>query len=422
MKKRTLASALTALAVSTALVLTGCGGAAPEPSASDGPAIKKLTVWAFDSKTPPKLEEGFTAAYPDYDLEIVQIPAADIVQRLVVALQGGSGLPDVVQLPLREAGGLLRTGQFLNLTAELEPIKDNFPEGILLGNNDQLNTFTMGPGNMGLWVNKQALAQYDLAIPEDPTWDDIVDIGKQLKEASGGKSYMFIQPPGSAGFNYYNAFFQSRGGIWWSDEGELVADRDLAVETLQWMVDLDKEGLVYKGIWTDPSWWDAIRDNTIVGWGMNFGVGSSNLQQNVPEQSGQWQLVTWPKWEADGKQLTGAYGGSLYAGLAAGANKQGAKDLIMWWLSDEGLKAQQDTLGLVPYLPAADVLDLDRTDPYFGDQAVIKDLGSVPYPDFQYINWSQTTSALTVAVDKAFSGELTPEQAIDAALEELKAL
>lgn len=422
MKKRTLTGVLAAMAVSAALVLTGCGTAGPDPEASGAPAVKKLTVWAFDSKTPPKLEEGFTAAYPDYDLEIVQIPAGDIVQRLVVALQGGSGLPDVVQLPLREAGGLLRTGQFLDLTAELEPLKDDFPEGILLGNNGQLNTFTMGPGNMGLWVNRAALEGYGLEIPEDPTWDDIVDVARDLKEASGGTSYLFIQPPGSAGFNYYNAFFQSRGGIWWSDEGELVADRDLAVETLEWMVDLDKEGLVYKGIWTDPSWWDAIRAHTIVGWGMNFGVGSSNLQQNVPEQSGEWQLVTWPKWDPNGEQLTGAYGGSLYAGLASAANKQGAKDLIMWWLSDEGLKAQQDTLGLVAYNPAAEVLDLERTDPYFGDQTVIKDLGSVPYPEFQYINWSQTTAALTVAVDKAFSGELSPADAIDAALEELKAL
>ena len=421
MKHRTLTGALAALATGAALVLGGCATTTPDPG-TDEPFVEKLTVWAFDSKTPPKLEEGFAAAYPDYDLEIVQIPAGDIVQRLVVALQGGSGLPDVVQLPLREAGGLLRTGQFLDLTAELEPLADDFPEGILLGTDGKINTFTMGPGNMGLWINKAALDEHGLAVPDDPTWDDIVDLALELKAASNGTQYLFIQPPGSSGFLYYNAFFQSRGGNWWDDQGNLVADEDLAVDTLEYLLDLDEQGLVYHGVWTDATWWDAIRSHTIVGWGMNFGVGSSNLQQNVPEQSGEWQLVTWPKWGEDEPQLTGAYGGSLYAGLAAAANKQGAKDLIMWWLSDEGLKAQQDTLGLVAYDPAAEVLDLERTDPYFGDQTVIADLGSVPYPDFNYINWSQTTSALTVAVDKAYSGELTAAEAIRAALEELGGL
>lgn len=421
MMRRTLRSALVALAAGTALVLAGCG-TTPEPTETAEAGSGPLTVWAFDSKTPPKLQEEFAAAYPDYELEIVQIPAGDMVQRLVVALQGGSGLPDVVQLPLREAGGLLRTGQFLDLTAELGPLADDFPEGILLGTGDTINTFTMGPGNMGYWVNQAALDEHGLSIPADPTWDDMVDVAEQLKEASGGTQYMFVQPPGEAGFNYFNAFFQSRGGNWWSDEGELVADRDLAVETLEFLLDLDERGLVYHGIWTDPTWWDAMRSHTVVGWGMNFGVGSTNLQQNVPEQSGEWSLVTWPKWDADAEQVTGAYGGSLYAGLAAGSNPQGAKDLIMWWLSDEGLLAQQDTLGLVAYEPAAEVLDLERTDPYFGGQAVIADLGSVSYPAFNYINWSQTTDALTVAVDKAYSGELSAGDAIDAALEELAGL
>ena len=365
---------------------------------------------------------GFAKAYPNYDLNIVQIPSTDIVQRLVVALQGGSGLPDVVQLSPRDAGGLLKTGQFLDLTKELKPLEKDFPTGALVGANGQLNTFTMGPGNMGLWINKAALAKDGLSIPKDPTWDDIVNVARKLKTASGGKQFLFIQPPGVNGFNYFNAFFQSRGGQWWSKDGKLVADPALAASTLKFLVDLDKEGLVYHGIWTDPSWWDAIRTEKVVGWGMNFGVGSTNLQQNVPDQSGDWQLVTWPKWTASAKQVTGAFGGSMYIGLKAADNPQGAKDLIMWWLSKDGLKAQQDTLGIVSYKPAAKQLDLNKGDPYFGGQTVIKDLTSVPYPDFNYINWAQTTSALTVAVDKAFDGELSSKDAINQALKELAAL
>lgn len=416
-RRRTIAA--TAAILTGGLILAGCTGAPADP---EDEFVEDLTVWAFSSQVVAQIQERFPEAYPDYDLDVVEIPLADLSQRLVVALQGGDDLPDVVQLPLRESGGLFATGQFLDLSAELDPIADDFPEGILLGSGDETYTFTMGPGNMGFWVNVDQLAQYGLEIPEDPTWDDVADVARELRDASGGTKYLFLQPPGANGANMFNAFFHSRGGNWWGEDGELVVDEDLAVETLEWLVGLDEEGLVYHGLWTDPTFWDAIRTGTITGWTMNYGVGSTNLKKNVPEQEGQWRLITWPKWSPNAQQFTGAFGGSLFAGLKGADNTGGATDFIMWWLSDEGLATQQETLGLVAYDPAAEVLDLDVTDPYFGDQTIVKDLGSVPYPQFNYLHWAETESAMTAAIDQAYSGALTPKQAIEAIIQELSGL
>lgn len=202
----------------------------------------------------------------------------------------------------------------------------------------------------------------------------------------------------------------------------LAADRDLAVETLKFMVDLRKEGLVYDTVWSDPGFWDLLRNKTVVGYQMNYPVGSTNLQRNVPEQSGEWQLVTWPKWSADAEQRTGNFGGAVFAGLKGGANNVGAKDLIMWWLSDAGLQAQYDLSGLVPYARAAEVVKTAGGSPYFGGQNVIGDLESVPFPVFNFRKWAGTVSAMTNAVDSAMSGAKTPEQAIDDGLAELGAL
>lgn len=404
-----------------AVVLTACGSG-DSGSAEEGEAVDDLEIWVFSSSAPPVIEEGFTAAFPDYDVEIVEIPVADVAQRLVVALQGGDGLPDVVQLPLRESGGLFATGQFLDLTEQLGPMEDDFADGILVGGNGEINAFTMGPGNMGLWVNRAALAEHGLAIPADPTWDDVVTVARDLKTASGGAQYLFVQPPGANGANMYNAFFNSRGGAWWNEDGELAVDEDLATETLQFMVDLDREGLVYHGVWTDATYWDAIRNEEIVGWTMNFGVGSTSLQQNVPEQSGQWQLVTWPTWSAGDEQRTGVFGGSLYAGLDGADNPAGARDFIMWWLSPEGLQGQADTLGLVSYGPAAEVIELDAGDPYFGGQQVVQELSSVPYPEFHFFHWPETEAAITAAVDQAYAGDVTPEEAVAQIVQELGAL
>ncbi|GAA2249332.1 extracellular solute-binding protein [Herbiconiux moechotypicola] len=419
MNTRRRLAATAALVAASALTLAGC---ASPGTPAETPTDNSLEVWLFSSSMPAVIEDQFQAAYPDYDVEVVEIPIGDMTQRLVVALQGGEGLPDVVQLPLRESGGLLSTGQFLDLTAELGPMADDFPDGALLGTGDQINTFTMGSGNMGLWVNEAALAKHGLAVPENPTWDDIVAVAEQLKEASGGTQYMFIQPPGANGANMFNAFFNSRGGTWWDENGELAVDEDLAADTLEFLVDLHERGLVYDGVWTEPTFWDSIRSEQVVGWTMNYGVGSTNLQKNVPEQSGQWRLITWPTWEAGDEQATGVFGGSLFAGLAASDNPQGVKDFILWWLTPEGLQATVDTLGLVSYEPAAEEIDLDFEDPYFGGQTVISDLSSVPYPPFYFFNWPETEGAVTAAVDAAYAGTLTPREAIDQIVAELGSL
>ncbi len=397
--------------------------AAPLPVAADPPGEGKVVVWMFNQAVMERLQADFAKDFPGYEVEYVQMPAPDLVQRLVIAIQSGQGLPDVVQLLSRETGELFATGQFLDLSEDLAPVMDQFPEGILQTNGDEIIAFQQGPGNLGLWVHEAALAEHGLEMPVGGTWDDVIEVARDLKEASGGEQYLFIQPPATNGFLMFNAYFNSRGGNWWDAEGNLVADRDLAVETLKFMVDLRAEGLVYDTVWSDPGFWDLIRNNTVVGYQMNYPVGSVNLQRNVPEQSGEWQLVTWPKWSADAEQRTGNFGGAVFAGLKGGANNEGARDLITWWLSDAGLQAQYDLNGLVAYNRAAEVVQRQAGgSAYHGGQDVIGELGSVPFPVFNFRKWPDTVSAGTNAVDSAMSGAKTPEQAIDDMLAELAAL
>lgn len=396
--------------------------AAPLPVSADPPGEGKIVVWMFNQAVMERLQADFAVDYPGYEVEYVQLPAPDLVQRLVIALQSGQGLPDVVQLLARESGELFATGQFLDLSEELKPILDQFPEGILQKNGDEIVAFQQATGNLGLWVHKAALAEHGLEMPVNGTWEDVLDVARELKEKSGGKQFLFIQPPAANGFLMFNAYFNSRGGNWWDADGNLAADRDLAVDTLRFLVDARAESLVYDTVWSDPGFWDLIRNNTVVGYQMNYPVGSTNLQRNVPEQSGEWQLVTWPKWSDDAEQRTGNFGGAVFAGLKGGANNEGAKDLIMWWLSDRGLQAQYDLSGLVPFKRAAEVVKRKAGSDYHGGQDVIGDLESVPFPPFNFRNWAATVSAGTNAVDAAMSGAKTPEQAIDDMLAELAAL
>lgn len=415
---------LGAIALTATLALGACAQppeAAQSPEAEvTQPPVSELTVWMFASQLIDPLEVGFSEAYPNYDVEIVEIPAGDITQRLVVALQGGEGLPDVVLLPLRNSTDLLATGQFLDLSAELEPLRGDFVEGGLVETQGQVNSFVMAPGNMGLWVNEGALNELGIELPADPTWDEMVDVARELRDASNGEKYLFIQPPGPNGFNMYNAYYHSRGGEWWSEDGDLIADAELAADTLEFFVNLDQEGLLYRGWWGEPTFWEEVNSERVMGFAMNYAVGSTNLQREVPELSGDWSLVTWPRWSPGADQKTGAFGGLVFLGLKDATNPQGAKDLILWLLSDEGLQAQRNGFGLVTYDVDNPLVNLAEPVEYFGGQEVAADLASVPFSPFTYLNWSQTESALIFAIDQALSGAATPQEAIDAALDELR--
>jgi multiple sugar transport system substrate-binding protein len=297
-----------------AIAAAGLSWGLSHPVAADPPGEGKLVVWMFNQAVMERLQADFAKDYPGYEVEYVQLPAPDLTQRLVIALQSGQGLPDVVQLLARETGELFATGQFIDLSEELEPVMDQFPEGILQTNGDEIIAFQQSTGNLGLWVHKAALAEHGLSMPENGTWEDVLNVARELKEKSGGTQYLFIQPPATNGFLMFNAYFNSRGGNWWDAEGKLAADRDLAVETLRFLVDVRAEGLVYDTVWSDPGFWDLIRNKTVIGYQMNYPVGSVNLQRNVPEQSGQWQLVTWPKWAPEAEQRTGNFGGAVFAG------------------------------------------------------------------------------------------------------------
>ncbi|MGX7673715.1 ABC transporter substrate-binding protein [Plantactinospora sp. DSM 117369] len=378
----------------------------------------KLTIWTFSTNQKQHLE-AFAAAHPDLDVDIVSYSLDDLHERLLVALTGGTGLPDVTQLVLRRSDEFFRTRQFLDLTDTLGPLEKDFPPGYLLGFNGKIHAFLMGPGNMGLWVNREALARHGIDVDALDTWSAMAEAGRALKQATGGKKYLFLQPGGVDGFNYFNGFYHSRGGRWIAEDGTVVADAALVADTLDYFAQRRKEEIAYRGYWAEPSFFDAVKAETVVGFGANFSVGSLTLPKNVPDQAGKWRLLTWPKWAADAPVQTGGFGGSLYAGLARTRNPDGVRQFVKWWLTPEGLRAQQQALGLIGYKPTAQLLEPEQPNPYFG-QKIGSELAAVTLPPFSYADWAAVTKTVQYALDQTLLGKWTPQQAASESLAELR--
>ena len=416
-------------AVGAGLAFGACGsdddaGQQPQDSAAGSaePASGDLTVWNFASQMNDVIENDFAQAHPDIDLDYVNLPVPDLHERLLVSLATETDLPDATTISSRQVGEYVKSGRLLDLTSAMQPFVDGLDPAAFVSDGERIVGVNLAGGHMGLWVNHDALVAAGIDPDTFTTWDAVVDAGLKLKQDAGDQQYLFLLPDGSNGFNSFNAYYHSRGGNWWNAEAELVEDQQIAVDTLSWLVTQVRDNeIVYRGMWTDPTFWEAVNNESMLGFGMNFAVGANNIPDNAPDQSGQWRLVTWPRWSEGAEQLTGQFGGVVFTGIQ-GQNEAAAREFVTWWLTDEGLQLVSDIVGTSPSTRIAELGLLDTEYPYFGGQQLGRDMSSVPFPPFHYHHWARTEEVLINAMDRALLGEWTPEQAIDNALDELRSV
>lgn len=389
------------------------------PALAQGRA--RITVWNQASQMQAGIE-NFAAANPDIEVDLVQIGTNDLHQNLLVSLATESNLPDVTSLLMRRAPEFLDTGMFLPVDDALAPHADGFTDdAAFVRRNGVTYGYVMGPGNMAIWMNAAALSEHGIDVATLETWPDMVAAAERLQEASGGSQYLMVRPLGTSGFNYFNAFFHGRGGNWWTEAGAVnTADQALATETLEWYVAQHEAGLAMDLDMFRLPHYEALRDRSLLGFGMNYTVGANNIPREAPDQSGDWRMVTWPRWTADAPKRTGAWGGILYAGLAQTEHPEAVKRFLTWWLEPgQGLVDHINAQGLALYQPALDLPEATAPNPYFGGQQLAVDLARVPYPAFNYFHWGQTEEIGANAIERAIDGGVTAAEAMADMFDEL---
>jgi ABC-type glycerol-3-phosphate transport system substrate-binding protein len=397
------------------------GSPAPAPTAST--ATGDLELWNFSSQLNGAITGAFTAAHPKLDVKMVSLSNADLNQRLLVSLGTGSGLPAAAMLSSRNADQFVTTGGLHALDgAYLSPYRGGFDESALIAFGGKTYGVPLGDGRLAMWVRAATLDKYGIDPGTFTTFDAMAEAGRKLYKDSGDKTSLFIMPSGNTGADYFSAFANSAGGNWWDEDGKLVEDQQAALDTLTFLVGLVKDGVAQKVGFTAPSFYQMIKQEQLVGFGMNFAIGANNLPKNVPEQSGQWQMVKWPRWKSDGPDQTASYGETFFAVLEHGGNIAGGEEAATWWLTPDGLPSIIGAFGPVAYKPGASLPEAQKKFPYFGNQAVIAEMMAQPYPATHWYQWSKVEQTVGYAVDKAVLGEMSPAQAIDYCVSGLKKL
>lgn len=339
-----------------------------------------LTLWTF-VETHARWFEAMAAAYqaqvnPGFELEVVQTAYEDHHNKLLVSFQaGGVGAPDFADIEQGRFGAFMK-GQpgFIDLTDRLT--SGGYNEQIvptreaLYSIQGRVYGVEHALCPVGLYYRSDLYEALGVTMPF-ATWADWIAATKQL---TGENVYGT-----RIDWDLYDMVLRQRGSDTFDAQGACVADSPIAIETLEWLLNLRgtenvaqevPDGAQAFGTAVDQSTYGAIRDGKFVALAGADWYGGF-LRDNVAELSGKWKEQFLPAWEAGGARTSVLGGTGLTIG-AASKNQDVAWDFLRYaMLTSEGNVQQYLNINLWPqFKPAWDDARMKSADPYFNNQVL----------------------------------------------------
>lgn len=199
MKKQLLV--MLSLLVMFTVVLTACSGgnnggttngnATEEPGEQTTDTNKgttKLEFWTFNELHQTFYEDTakrWNTAYPDQQIELVAntFPYDDMHNKLLVALQSGTGAPDIADIELNKFPNFLKgEPQLLPLNDVIEPELANLVKSRLdiYAKDGQYYGIDFHVGAAVIYYNKEILDKAGINADDIKTWADFEAAGKQV--------------------------------------------------------------------------------------------------------------------------------------------------------------------------------------------------------------------------------------------------
>lgn len=414
---------LLAIVLAFTLVLAACGGgksntSEPSSSASSSPSANtgasgdggktekaKATYWTWLSNQQEAVDK-FNAMQDEVEIELVQMSHTDIAQKLLIALSSGSGAPDLFQQPQRTFSNIAKTGKLMDVTSIMEKHADKFPQSVTDLLKYEGKQYGIAPDiSPGvLWYRKDIFEEN--GIGQINTWSEFVAAGEKLKE-QGYYIMPIFNPAGSWGANAIALFLQSRGGNFFTEDGQVIHNNEELEYTLKWFLDAYESGIGQGLTFFTPEFWAEFKDDKIVAWPMNIAEGA-NIKKNAPELAGKWSVMPFPKWDDKSTTYTGLWGGT-----AIGIPEMSpVKDKVVKyaeWLSatTEGQQAMYSSWGSVPSnLEAIKDPFFSEGDEYFSGENPLAKINE--FPAFHYFDFSKVEAIVGEQVDLMFAGQQDP--------------
>lgn len=426
-RKQVLRPAVFAAAGATAaLTLTACAamsGGSPQENTLDEVSTDiseveaTLTLAYTDDPPSPDLVEGFTAQYPDVDIELQQTPFTDYVKTITLSMTS-DGAPDIAQYNPGAMRSLIPGGHILNLDpyAQAYGWDESFPPASLepLQSNDDASEFATGslyavPGALsvlGVFYNAELLEEAGVSEPP-ATLDDFETALAQADEADIAP--LSVGGLEVGGFQIWNALLNTLGDHtgykdWVYGAADSTIETDAATEATETFSRWVDEGYIPEGANATSD--DDARAAFVDGEGLFLVTGNWAAFELEAEMGDDAGFLLMPGQEAD--QPPAASGASVAYAVSSNTEHPDAAAAFLDYLSSAEAARIQLATGFMPVDTQAPSEDDGLLNEVNADFATVADNdGIVPFPDYATPGM---IDQLTPGIQGLISGSSTPEE------------
>jgi len=400
-----------------------------EQTAPAAPEKVKITMWFHDFLYVQFFTDRgkeWAEMNPQYEIEydIVQVP--QLADTFIGNLVAGTGAPDIVGIergwfPRLLKGGLAEQGMYdLNPWMDLEEpgFKDKFLRWELYSWENATYGVESALCPCVYYYRKDIFDEGGLDPSVIETYDDFIQVGKELREATG--SYM--TPADTVGGDYPLMFMIQNDGGAFDEKGEVLLDSPESIEALQLYYDLAN---THEVAYPTAEFWGAglqaaYQDGTVAGVIGPDWYSDYVLKQTVEDQAGKWRVVTMPIFRPGGRRTT------VWGGTGMGVTKQSDYPDVSWEILKYTYMTKENQVKRyleIHYFPTMlDALEdpriVEATDDFFGGQTVGAVFAEVaPEVPFNYTH-PYKAEALDILANEVVAPVMAGERSVEDALKD----
>jgi arabinosaccharide transport system substrate-binding protein len=252
--------------------------------------------------------ERWNAEFPDRKiaLDAQAYPYDDMHNKLLIALQSGTGAPDMVDIELGKFPNYLKgVPQLVPMNDYVEPVKSQFIESRfnIYAKDGKYYGIPFHVGASVIYYNTEILDQAGVDPYAIETWDDFVEAGKKVRAVTG-KPMTTIEPNDI--WSVWPLLSQA-GGDFFDEQGKCVIDNARNTQTIQFMYDMifkNKVAEVAPGFHHSEEYYGFMNDGGAASvWMPMWYMG--RFTDYMPDLKGKILIRPMPVW-SDGKGFRSA--------------------------------------------------------------------------------------------------------------------
>lgn len=396
----------------------------------------ELEFWTFvDAHTDFMMAraEEFNEQNSDYNIVLNASTAEfeEMHDRLLIALQSGSGAPDLVDIEIQRFATFLRGDVPLHpLTDVVDEHREHLVEertapyqldGVEYGIDYHLGTWVM-------YYNNAILEEAGVDVDSIVTWDDYIEAGEQVVENTDA---WMTSVETTDRFSVIGLMLQNGGGTY-NENNELILDAPENAEALQLISDMVHEHEIATvsegGSHHETGYYEAFNSGQYASvWMPQWYV--TRFKDFMPETEGDMLIRPLPEFEnSDYISTMGGGTGTAITTQIDESKLDAAKEFLEFAkLTYDSQVALWTELGFDPF--RTDVYDdpaLTEPDPWFGNEQVmpnLRDMFDRLAPEYTGPRYPEAVLQLRelVAYEVIEEGA-DPQEALDRAAEEVRSL